>query len=299
MKTKGSTDQHRILRRIVEASDQLTPKQRTLADYVARSYQKVAFMTAKELSLACKVSEATVIRFVNALGFSGYGEFVKLLQGIVNARLTLADRVQLQELERRDEPDVFRQVMLGELSNVKELCQHLDAKTFRQVVRVLTQASRVDVVGGRDSHGLAFYLAWSLQRIRPGVRLLEGTQEFAVDQLTMELDPGALVAVGMARYPNSLINLTRYAKDFGFQVVVITDSVISPLVALSDLSLIAPSQRFGVASYLSAASCLINGLVTEVAQQNPQETKRHQEKLERVYREQRIFYDLEADSTDH
>jgi len=287
--------QHQIFSRIAEISPQLTPKNRVLADYVVRNYQKVVFMTARSLAEACQVSEATVIRFVTKLGFSGYGEFIRLFRDLINTRLTLSDRIQLQELEKAGEETLHKKVVLSELANMHELHDNLDEQSFAQMVRLLSDSPTLDVVGARLSHSLAYYLAWALQRIRPGVRLLQATQETALDQLMLTKPPGLLVAVGVARYSRALIDFVRYAKKLNFKVVAITDNLISPLINLAELSLIAPSRHFALIGNLAALMCLLNCLVVEVAHLDVKRTKAHQERLEDFYREQDIFFDLEMD----
>ena len=46
--------------------------QKLIAQYILKNYDKVAFMTACKLGETVGVSESTVVRFANALGYSGY-----------------------------------------------------------------------------------------------------------------------------------------------------------------------------------------------------------------------------------
>jgi hypothetical protein len=58
----------------------LTPKGKILGSYIIQNPRKAVFMTTKELSEACGVSEATVVRFVGQLGYGGYGQFLQALR---------------------------------------------------------------------------------------------------------------------------------------------------------------------------------------------------------------------------
>ena len=53
---------HPVINEISAQLDELTPKARTLGTYIIQNPSKVVFMTTKELSEACNISEATVVR---------------------------------------------------------------------------------------------------------------------------------------------------------------------------------------------------------------------------------------------
>ena len=69
--------------------------QKLLAQYTLDNYQKVAFMTASKLGETVGVSESTVVRFANALGFSGYPKFQDALQELIKTKLTTVQRVEM------------------------------------------------------------------------------------------------------------------------------------------------------------------------------------------------------------
>src|SRR3712207_5408766 len=69
--------------------------QKLLAQYTIDNYQKVAFMTASKLGETVGVSESTVVRFANALGFSGYPKFQDALQELIKTKLTTVQRVEM------------------------------------------------------------------------------------------------------------------------------------------------------------------------------------------------------------
>jgi DNA-binding MurR/RpiR family transcriptional regulator len=79
---------HPVIKGIVKQLDTLTPKGKVLGSYIIQNPRKAVFMTTKELSEACGVSEATVVRFVGQLGYGGYGEFLQALRDFVDSGMT-------------------------------------------------------------------------------------------------------------------------------------------------------------------------------------------------------------------
>ena len=55
--------------------ESLSPTERKLADYILKNTAKVVDFTVKDLALASDVSEATVVRMCQHVGFKGYWPF--------------------------------------------------------------------------------------------------------------------------------------------------------------------------------------------------------------------------------
>ncbi len=58
----------------------LNKTDRSIYDYVAQNLEKVKDKSIRTLSHECFVSTATIFRFVQKLGFSGYADFINLLR---------------------------------------------------------------------------------------------------------------------------------------------------------------------------------------------------------------------------
>ena len=76
--------------RIKDAYEGLTPSFKRLAEFILGNELDVAFMTATELAHALDVDAATVVRFSQALGYSGYRQLSHEIQAVVKQDLTAA-----------------------------------------------------------------------------------------------------------------------------------------------------------------------------------------------------------------
>ena len=61
-----------ILQLIKSRKDRCSPKQARIASYLIENYEKAAFLTATQLAKEIGVSQPTVIRFSQFLGYSNY-----------------------------------------------------------------------------------------------------------------------------------------------------------------------------------------------------------------------------------
>lgn len=288
----GEQQVHRLMKKIHEHHSSLTPKGQILGDYILKNPRKVVFMTTRELAAACQVSEATVVRFVSQLGYEGYGEFLQALRDLVDTELTLLDRVDLSDMSGPG-AERFRRVVFEEIDNLKELYAKIDMDVIDKVMDYLQKSSNIYVIGSRISYTFAYYMGWSLTKVRQGIRILKGSDSTTIDWLTIAPPDSFVVIIANSRYPNELIKVGKLVRRLGMTLLVIADSSLCPLIQFAHMTLIAPSQHFPLIGSPTPLSCLINYIVIELASRDGKELKEHQAKLEQSYRENDILFNLE------
>lgn len=282
---------HPIMVRIAELKPGLTPKARMLADYVLENRARVVFMTTRQLGETCGVSESTVFRFVNQLGFEGYAEFIRALRDSVDLDLGMPERVELSALAGEGVRG-SRKAILEEIQNLKELFETLDLDRVGEVAGLLGSDRPVYVVGSRLSYTFAYYLGWCMTKIRPGVQILKGSDNTAIDWLTMAPPESVVVLLATSRYPNDLIRIARLVRRLGLTLAVIADSPLCPLLQFAHVSLTAPHRSLTILGSPSSLPCLLNCLLWELMSRNREQMRAHQEKLELSYLENDLLFSL-------
>ena len=102
--------QNDILTLLQDNAYKFSKGQRAIANYINSSYDKAAFMTAHKLGQTANVSESTVVRFANELGYDGYPEMQKAMQEMVLNRLTSVQRIGVAS-DRLGKQDVLATVL--------------------------------------------------------------------------------------------------------------------------------------------------------------------------------------------
>ena len=69
-----------LLKKIEEKMPEFSKGQKRIAAYILEHYEKAAYLTASKMGAIVGVSESTVVRFANELGYNGYPEFQQSLQ---------------------------------------------------------------------------------------------------------------------------------------------------------------------------------------------------------------------------
>ena len=122
-----------ILKRIEECVPSFSKGQKKIADFIINQYNKAVFMTAAKIAEETGVSESTVVRFANAMGFEGFPEFQQALQDSVKGKLTALQRFE-QALESRD---ILSLVMNSDISMLKATYEQHDKGMFEKAVHML------------------------------------------------------------------------------------------------------------------------------------------------------------------
>ena len=290
------TDQqsHLTMKGIVEQHHSLTPKARILGNYIIKNPRKAVFMTTKELANTCHVSEATVVRFVSQIGYKGYGAFQQALRDFVDTELTLLDRTDMSDMKGPG-TDRLSRVVFEEMDNLKHFFETVDMDVLNSVVDFLEKSQSIYVIGSRLSFTFAYYLGWSLTKIRQDVRIIKGSDSTSIDWLTIAAPESLVIIIATTRYPNELIRLGKMVRRLGLTLVVIADSSLCPLTHFAHLSLIAPSKNIPFIGNPTTISCIINYLILELASRNGGRLKQHQEKLEQAYLENDVLFNLDRE----
>ena len=157
----------------------------------------------------------------------------------------------------------------------------------------MEESEHIYVVGSRLSYTFAYYLGWSLTKIRQNVQILKGSDSTAIDWLTIAPDDCLVIIIATTRFPNELIQLGKLVQRLEKKLLVIADSSLCPLMQSADLSLVAPTKNIPFIGSPTTISCIINYLVQELASRDGDRLEEHQRKLEQVYRENDVLFNLQ------
>ena len=145
---------------LIDNRIRLTPSQRRIMQYIMDNYEEAIFLTASQLAQSVGVSEATVVRLAQALGFDGYpGMQKKFREGLQN-RLSTVTRLEHTVDHVRQVGDVVVKVLQEDIQNLSETLRDLPIEVFEQAVAHLEKGKRIFVVGLRPDTGNVPPLSW-------------------------------------------------------------------------------------------------------------------------------------------
>ncbi len=269
----------------------LTSKGKILAEFVLSNPDKAVFMTTRKLAAAVNVSEATVVRFVRQLKYNSYALFIKALRELIDTELTLIERNRLANSVVRSEDADLERITNQDIDNIRAMSKNIDLSEVKKIRKILKESDAVYIIGSRLSYAPAYYMGWTLAKIREHVNILKGSDRTTIDQLIFASKKSTVVVIATSRYPNELIKMGKLVKRHKLKLILLTDSSSCPLIQFSDHTLIAPLKTIPFLGNPASLISLINYIVHSLASDMGKNAlKKHQERLEQAYLENDILF---------
>ena len=278
-----------LLKEIEERISSFSKGQKLISNYILDNYDKAAYMTASKLGSIVHVSESTVVRFANELGFEGYPEFQHALQEIVRTKLTSFQRMEVTNNLIGD-GDILAKVLMSDADKIKRTLDDINRDDFDAAVENIAAAKKIYVLGARSAATLAGFLAHSLHMISDDVIQVQtssGSEMF--EQLMSLSTEDTVIAVSFPRYSKKVINAVDFAKHSGANVISITDSAMSPIAPQADQLLLAKSDMASFVDSLVAPLSIINAIIVAVARKKQDELTIRLRQLEQIWDEYDVY----------
>ena len=201
-----------ISQRIRNSYSTFSKGQKKIANAILNDYDKAAYMTAAKLGLHVGVSESTVVRFANELGFEGYSEFQRAVQELVRTKLTPNQRIEVTK-QRLGSGDILENVMESDISKIRYTLDRIDRNTFYHSVDAILSAKNIYVMGARSTEPLALVLKYNLSLIFDNVKFIQPTSTAEVfEQMFSIGKDDVLIAYPLFCKSYSMKNLNLHAR---------------------------------------------------------------------------------------
>ena len=265
----------------------LSKSYRAIASFIEEHYDRVPAMTATALAREVGVSESTVVRFANALGYEGYPTLQKALQYQVRKRLTTDERFSLgSELSQEN---VLTTVLKEDMRNIRQTVDHIDRDAFSQTVDAILNARHIYILGLRSAAPLAQFMTYYLNFIFENVAQVSTGLADVFEGLLRIQPEDVLIGISFPRYSTRTVEAMRFAHSTGARVIAITDSVHSPLNNEADLCLTASTNMPSFVDSLAAPLSLINALIVALSLKKRDELHHHLNRLEEIWSRNSVY----------
>ena len=212
--------------RIAAARPDLSPAEDRVASFFAQHREEVVFLSAAEIAARLDMSDATVIRAAQSLGYSGLPDLKTELRDALRTRATPTLRLgrSLEELGE-DPAAVLEHVLATEMELLHDARKTLRPEDFSRALDLLAKAERVVIQGLGPNAPLAEYFAARLRRMRrPALAVGERGQALADALLDMRKGDVVIVLAYDRQNPESELTLER-ARDLGLPSILVTDTL--------------------------------------------------------------------------
>jgi DNA-binding MurR/RpiR family transcriptional regulator len=259
---RSTTD---IRDRILEHVDELPPQQRTIADYLLEHLDTVPFLSVPEVARRCGVSEATIVRFGQRIGFSGFAELKMALVELLQDRLGVDD-------DRDDDSlgeDLLEAVASHEGRNIRLTVENIDREIFAAIAELIFSADHVYTFGMGISAYLAELAAYTLVQVGVAAHPMSTGFSSPREQIVALKNSDLVLVISLPPYSRQSLELVTAATEAGAATVALSDRLIAPVARRAGLSLAVKSDNLTFTNAVAAMTVVINALATAVATRHP------------------------------
>jgi len=234
-----------------------------MSEYTKNNYLKMSFLSIQELSKEIGLSPATITRFSQNLGISGYSALQKGIREIVQNEIKPMREIRNSIMEPTKDKDILEKTIDLNIKNLEGTYSNSLKEAFKKAVDTVTSARKIYIIGLRSSYAVAYYLYFMLAEFMDNVIILSpGTQDM-FDRISCISNLDVLVAISFPKYTKVTSQVVGHFKNSKSNIIVVTDSFSSPIAVRSDALLIAKNSSTTY-SFVSAMT-ILNALIVAVA----------------------------------
>jgi len=263
-----------LFERIKEKGEELSPKQVQLANYLINNYKTAAFQTIAQMAKESNVSEATVVRLAIFLDYSGFPEMLEDLQAVVQHELQAFETIRhTYKGDQLKQLNILETVVNNDQRNINRLFESVTMKDIEKTVDTIWNSDRVFVVGSYSSGYLAQYFGYNLSKVKKNVTTLSRDSTDAFNFFLSCDNKTTAFIFSFPRYPRKMQLLGEAFRKKKATVIGITDSILSPLKAVSNQLLVIPQQYTSFTDPGCSIMLLLQAIIMEYISRNPDETE--------------------------
>ena len=285
----SSKNTNEVLKKIEENYSGFSKRQRMLADYILKNYDKAAFMTAAKLGKVVGISESTVVRFATELGYKGYPGFQKALEELVRTKLNSIQRMEVT-YGRIAQSEILESVLHSDIDKIKMTLANIDQNAFEMAVNTILNARKIYIIGIRSCAPLAEFLKFYLNLICENVITVNANGSSEIfEQLIRINEEDVIIGISFPRYSMRTLKALEFASNRKAKVITLTDSIYSPINLYSSCNLIARSDMASIVDSLVAPLSVINALVVALCMKKQDDVISTLETLEEIWDEYQVY----------
>lgn len=230
---------------IIAQYDAMSAQLQQAARYVLEHPEEVALVSMREVARLAGVQPASMTRLAKFLGLPGYDELraqhaAALRQGGDGFAAKVRQRVD--EGSERGVSDTASHMLQGLSAQLAKLCEPDSLRRLEATATRLRSARKVYVLGLRSSHAVAWHFHYVMSLLGERSVQLDGPGGTGGDALIRATPEDVMLVISIKPYATRTLELAQLAKDKGVGIVSITDSEVSPLVALSEQTILCPTE---------------------------------------------------------
>jgi DNA-binding MurR/RpiR family transcriptional regulator len=225
--------------RFAQAQPRLGPNRQQLIRNILSHCEETCFLSSRELAKRFQVDAATVVRTVQAMGYSGFDDFSLDLRRHLMSRITPYTALEAATREKGSVADHIDHSLDKALENINNLRANLNRSDVVELARCIHRSRRILVAGLDFAAALAHYLAYGLAFLGFDAEALTGSEGYVQHKLNALTSKDLLIAISFGRCLRVTVEAVLRARNSGVPTFGITDNDTTPIARYCDRHLVA------------------------------------------------------------
>lgn len=264
-----------------EVYSSLPNGQKKVAKYISENSSVLGMMSAQELAEHVGVSESTVIRLSQSMGYSGYLVMKQEVQRAFVHSHTSSQKLKATLHQFTSADEFFHELTQGHREALDNLEKTLTLDILEQAARLMIEASTLYIYGEGTAQAPVLELAFWLRRLgKPVISISDTGRNFF--ESVMHVSGGDVaIGFGFRKINRELEILFKETKQRGGHTILITDHKLAGIMQYSDVVITTDRGRIGEFRSQAIPLLVADALLLMVAKLNPERLE-HLKELEEL-----------------
>lgn len=252
-----------IARRHARFSDRL----KLIAEFALDYPTEMALGTVAEVAQRAKVQPSAIVRFARALGYAGFTEIQQIFRSRLVASVAPSYKERIAGLRRdgrfsdaKSPRAVLARFASEGTISLDMLQESVSEKDLARAISIIGSAHTIYVVGLGGSFTVAAHLTYVLRKLGRRAALLDGLGSALGEQASCATPQDALIAISFKTYNPDTVRLFPELVARNVPAVVITDSLLSPIVEGAKVVFEIPDMPEAALRTMVAPMCLVQSI---------------------------------------
>lgn len=226
--------------------EKLTKVAQKIATFILDNMDEACFMTSTDIAVRLNVSEASVIRFSRALGFSGFMDFQKNLRksysekvASISSSITVPSERLLKSISATDSTDITKLHLRNSINDINSVVQKNSSSIFNEAAELIMNAHRKYIISSRANTCVGSYMYLLLKHMMNDVYSTNHSSVNMIDVLSDADADDCVIVFSFPRYSELDQSALEMVAECGASIIVFTDKPSAPLARYATVVILA------------------------------------------------------------
>lgn len=257
---------------ISQEYETMSKRLKQVAGFVLEHPNTIALETVAEIGQLAEVPPSTLIRFANAIGFSGFSEIQQIFRDALASKApSYQERVRVLEKDHNQDKNksfspgmVLNEFVRSNNLALEYLAENVESDTIEKAVQLLLSAETIFIIGMRRSFPIANYLVYALRKLERKTFILDGSGGIINEEIKMIRENDVIIAIGFTPYAKETQDAISRAFSQKAGIIGITDSPLSPLASKANVHFEVKNAEVRGFRSLVAPLCLAQSIIVSL-----------------------------------